>query len=487
MDFLLGIDIGTNGTKSALFTTDGTLVDLSSCDYGLNYPREGWVEQDSGAWWNALLVTVSELVERNRCGGSIIGLSLSTQGGALVLLDGDFTPLGPAISWLDSRAKETEHLLIERISPERLYKICGWPVVSGLNFPTIFWLRKRMPDLYKKVRYFASTVDYINCLLSGRFAIDPTNLALTMFLDLEKRDVSDEILGIAGIPRSSLPEVVPSGRIIGRLRRDVAEKLGLTRDVVVISGAHDQYCANIGAGAIEVGDCVLSSGTAWALLATCDRLYFNEQTVSAGRIVHTVFPGLHPIEGKYGLMTSVPFGGNSLKWFRDVVRPSSPFKNLDKDAALIPPGAGGLLFLPVASTSSGRGAFIGIDGVHTVSHLTRAIMEGVAYANRRHIEIINASGLKIKNLVMIGGGTKSELWPRIVADVSGVPVFIPGIKEAACAGAAILAGVGSGVFKSIEEGSMCFVSEKRELVPDASLVEVYNRLYRDFLNAIDKV
>jgi sugar (pentulose or hexulose) kinase len=154
---------------------------------------------------------------------------------------------------------------------------------------------------------------------------------------------------------------------------------------------------------------------------------------------------------------------------------------------MVPPGSGGLIFLPVSSTSSGRGAFLGIDGVHTISHLTRAIMEGVAYANKRHLEIINASGLKIKNLVMIGGGAKSELWPRIVADVSGIPVFIPAIQEAACSGAAVLAGVGSGVFKSIEEGSLRICSERRELIPDAAAVEIYDKLYRNFLNAIEKV
>lgn len=171
----------------------------------------------------------------------------------------------------------------------------------------IFWFKEKQPELYENARFFASTIDYINYLLTGRFVIDYSNLALTMFLDLNKRDISDSALHIAGIDRSSVPEVLPSGQVIGKLTKEAAKKLGLSQDVVVVSGAHDQYCANIGAGAVDTGDCVLSAGTAWVLLATCDRLHFDEQSLSSGGITQSIFPGIHPIKGKYGFMTSVPY------------------------------------------------------------------------------------------------------------------------------------------------------------------------------------
>jgi len=188
MKYLLGIDVGTAGTKSALFTEKGEFVDLACREYGLSYPNEGWVEQNPDDWWRALVDTAKDVTERNGCRKDVVALSLSTQGGALVLLDEKFHVLYPAVSWLDVRAEETANKLLQKISREELYRMSGWPITGGLNLPVVFWFREKRPELYRESRFFASTIDYINYLLTGRFAIDYTNLALTMFLDLEERD-----------------------------------------------------------------------------------------------------------------------------------------------------------------------------------------------------------------------------------------------------------------------------------------------------------
>ena len=477
MDYILGIDIGTTGTKSALFSADGCLVDSRHISYPITYPKEGWAEQNPEDWWNALVGTVRALVTGKKDFIKVSAMSLSTQGGCLILLDDHFHPVCNAISWLDTRAEEVSDLLLEKITLEDIYTSCGWISVKGCSFPSAFWFKEKRPDLFKRARYCASTIDYINYRLTGRFSIDYTNLAMTEFLDLHKRDWSDKALQIAGITRDNVSEIVASGNIIGKLKGAVAEELGLSKNVILVSGAHDQYCANIGAGAVNNGDCVLSTGTAWVLTLTTDRLLFDKN-----QILH---PCIHLIKNKFGLMTSVPSGGNSLNWFQSTFRPGFNFEELSKEAEKADVGSEGMIFIPQSVSQHGKASFLNIDTVHNIGHFARSIFEGVAFANRRHIEAFASCGLKINKLIMIGGGARSAVWPQIVADISGVHVIIPEQKEAACAGAAILAGVGTGIFTSIEEAAKRFIGKDIQITPTEKNSVIYEKMYNDFVNFLD--
>ena len=204
-------------------------------------------------------------------------------------------------------------------------------------------------------------------------------------------------------------------------------------------------------------------------------------------IARSLFPGIHPIKEKYGLMTSVPFGGNSLKWFRDVMKPGCSYDQLDSDASEAACGSDNLMFIPISSTDSGKGAFVGIDGIHKDYHFLRAIMEGVAFVNKRHLELIRNAGVEVENLVMIGGGAKSPVWPQIVADVCDIQLALPEVSEAACAGAAVLAGAGSGIFGSIEEASKNIAEKKSFIIPKSVNVEVYEKIYQNFLKYLEIV
>jgi xylulokinase len=481
VEHLVGIDIGTTGTKSALFGVDGTLIDKQYKQYPVLYPRQGWAEQNPEDWWDALVETVRALVSKNDAAGSTVAMSLSTQGGCLVLLDNEFRPLCPAVSWMDTRAGETSGLLMREITPEELYRMCGWPVIQGLGFPTVFWFRQKKRELFNKARYFASTIDYLNYRLTGKFCIDFTNLALMGFLDLEKRDICEKTLGIDEIKRENIAEIVPSGKRIGTLTENAAYSLGLHKEVIVVSGAHDQYCANIGTGSVHIGNCVLDAGTSWVLLAISDRLQFSEKRLRENQgLFGLIFPGIHPASGKYGLMTVVPFGSNSLNWYRQTFRPDRSFEQLSDDAAKVTCGSGGLLYIPIASSRSGGGAFLGVDASHTIDHYTRAVFEGVVLATAIHRTLIEDSGLTINSMRMIGGGARSSLWPQIVADVLDMPVDLPEQRDAECAGAAILAGGGAGVVDSIEEGCMKFRTDGSTLTPVISHTEVYDKLYKEF-------
>lgn len=469
MDCLLGIDIGTTSTKSALFTTEGEVVDIAYQSYSVHYPAENWAEQDPEDWWRALVKTVRAVVLKNKPKVNVKALSLSTQGGCLVMLDEQFRPVTNAVSWLDNRAQEVSDIILSEISEDELYHDCGWAGVKGMTFATTVWVREKMPEIFSKTRYFCSTVDYLNHRLSGKLAIDYTNLALTAFLDLASLDWSDKALSLAGIKRKNVAGIVPSGEIIGRLSQTAAEELGLSRDVLLVSGAHDQYCANIGAGALNTGDCVLSTGTAWVLTLTADRMVFDGS--------RTIHPCVHVLDDKFGLMTTVSTGGNSLEWFRNTFCPAMDFDVLSAEAKKAEPGCGGLLFIPKSAAGNRKAQLVNIDSMHEFSHFIRAVFEGVAYANKRHIDIFAHEGLPIEKIIMTGGGAGSSVWPQIVADISNIPLGIPQQKESACAGAAMLAGTGAGLFSSVNDAVGSLTGRTKWIAPDKRNVIVYQLLY----------
>jgi xylulokinase len=483
MGYLLGVDVGTTGTKSAIYADDGTLVDRRYASYPVYYGKEGWAEQEAEDWWNAVGITVRSLVQRNPV--NIQAMSLSSQGGCLVLLDGAFRPVHRALSWMDRRAGEISRLLTQEISPRELYRSSGWPVTNGLTFPTAYWFLKKRPAVFRKARYLASTIDYLNYRLTGRLCIDHTNLALTGFLDLETKGLNRHALDVLGIDENNVACIVPSGAPIGTLTPQASEYLGLRTGVVVVSGAHDQYCANMGLGAIQKGHCVLDAGTSWVLLAVCGRLYFAEGNLEKQQgLWGNVFPGLHPLKGKYGLMTVVPFGGSSLRWFRDTFGREDSMEEITAEASGVDPGCRGLLFIPFATSHSGGGAFIGIDTAHTAAHHKRAVLEGVALANRLNFRILEESGLRIKRIMMTGGGAASTVWPAIVADVLGIPVEVPRLKDPECLGAAVLAGMGAGVYRS--PGDIQHIRRENGVVcePDRKRMGIYKRIYQEFLSKV---
>jgi len=481
MDYVIGIDVGTTNTKSILLSGKGKIIDSKSVSYSLHYPAEGWVEQNPEDWWQAVVKTVRGLIAENtKCLESLRGISLSSQGATLVSLNEQYEPVYPGISWMDTRASEISCELEEEISIREIYELTGWPLLNGFCFPNIYWLRKYKPDIFAEVRYFGSTIDFINQKLTGRFAIDKTNLAMMLLIDLNTGDYSQRILDILGLTQDYFPEIIPSGLAIGPLGKKAADELGLPETVPVISGGHDQYCGNIGSGSIQTGDCTLSAGTAWVFNGVTDDLFYAPIGKSGQGMVGSVCPGIHILPGRKGLMSVTPFGGNSLTWFRDVFQPGISFQELDGAAVTAEPGSG-LSFIPIMGSASGRGAFLNISGSHTLGDFIRSIYEGVAFINKKNFDVYGKAGVEIKKLIMIGGGVNSAVWPQITADVCGVPVQIPDVKEAPCLGAGIIAAVGCGIFSSYRTAAEKCIRIEKIIKPEMARIQYYGRRYNQFI------
>ena len=471
MAHLLGIDVGTTGTKAGLFDVRGQLVASASAEYPLHTPREGWVEQPADDWWDAVVATVRQ-VTQDVPRGEVSALSLSTQGGAWVPLDAHDRPMRNALSWMDKRAADLGRRLEAAKGPDWCYRLTGWPLGGGLPMLLTCWLRENEADLFATAAQFADTHAYVMLRLTGKSTTDHSNAAITQFYDLESAGWSDELCATAEVEPDMLPALARAGEVIGTLTSQAADELGLPASTPVVAGGHDQYCAALGSGVISEGTCLLSCGTAWVALVDSATLLFDPS--------RRVSPGTHVVPDHWGLLTSVPVAGAALKWFRDNFLPERTYESLSDEASSVPPGSRGLLFVPGNFREGTGSAFVGVDLSHGPADFVRALMEGVALAVRRNVEAIAKLGAATHNLTMIGGGARSRCWPQIVADTCNARVTLPDQPEAACAGAVMLAGIGSGAFPDAATAVASFVGTSQTREPTQPNVEAYGQQYARF-------
>ncbi len=484
MDLLLGIDIGTTATKTLLINQSGETIALAQQEYEIVPSHNSWVEQDPEDWWNAIVKTVKAVIKNDEVKKRIKGISLSTQGGTLIPVGSQGKPLRKAIVWLDQRAGRQGERLKEKFGDDFFYDRTGYKPRGGLPLLYICWLKDNEPELFKKTNKFLFVNDYIIYRLTGRYCSDPSNASITMLYNLKLGNWDERLLQIAGISRGKLSEIKDSGVSIGRLTNLAAKTLNLPQDVIVSSGGHDQYCASLGSGSFEDGSYLVSCGTAWVLLYSLGKAVFDAES--------NITPGRHVIKDKWGAMTAISSGGVVMEWFKDNLisrciddNKDNIYDLYDKKAKDVPAGSNNLLFFPhfIGSTAptyqlSAKGAIIGLTLSHTRYEIFRSIMESLGFETLWNIKVIEKLGTNIKKIKMIGGATKSNLWPQVIADITGKRIFIPSITEAACLGAAILAGVGTGVFKTPEEGFEKLQIKEKEIVPLQSNTAKYRDLFK---------
>ncbi len=482
MAYLLGLDVGTSGAKAVLIAEDGRVIASATEAYPLATPHPLWSEQDPADWWRGSRTALGRVVAESGVDQQeIAGIGLTGQMHGAVFLDAQDQVIRPAILWNDGRTGAQCAAMTDQIGAERLIQIAGNPALTGFQAPKLLWLREHEPQHYARVQQVLLPKDYIRLLLTGERASDASDAAGTLLLDLHQRDWSDDLLAALDIPRAWLPRVYEGPEVTGQLRSDVAEGLGLRAGLPVIAGGGDNAAAAVGTGIIREGVISSSIGTSGVLFAHSDDVRLDPQ----GRL-HTF---CHAVPGAYHLMAVTLSAGGSFQWLRNMLRAGMNDPALDYDRLVplaegTPPGAEGLLFLPYLSGERtphrdplARGAFVGLTLRHTLGHMTRSVMEGVIFSLRDGLEIMRELGLDVSEIRAIGGGARSTLWRQMQADILGSPITTMRVEEGPAFGAALLAGVGAGVYPDAASAVSAAVRTGDAVEPQPEAQRAYDELY----------
>jgi len=491
MAYLLGIDIGTSGTKTLLVDEDGRIAASVTAEYPAYAPKPAWSEQDPDDWWQATTDTVRRaLVEAGIDGKEVGGLGLSGQMHGSVFLDEAGRVLRRAILWNDQRTgAECAEITEAAGGRDALIRMVANPALTGFTAPKILWVRKHEPDLYEKTEQILLPKDYVRYRLTGEFATEVSDASGTLLLDVANRRWSADLLGRLDIDAALLPQVYESQEVSGRLTAAAAEATGLEAGTPVVGGGGDQAAGAVGNGIVRRGAISATLGTSGVVFAHADEVETDPQ----GR-VHTF---CHAVEGKWHVMGVVLAAGGSLQWFRNtlcqdlVARAAQegvdPYELITAEAAEVPPGSDGLYFLPYLTGErtphadpNARAAWIGLSNMHTRAHMARAVMEGATYAMRDSLEIISGLGVPVEEIRVAGGGARSTVWRALQADVYKHPVWTVSSEEGPAYGVALLAGVGTGVWSSVPEACDATIRTREETRPTPEHVERYDALYPEY-------
>jgi xylulokinase len=475
MSLVLGLDVSTTATKAVLLDEEGRIRATGVAEYPYETPRPLWSEQDPELWWTGTVTAVrSALAEAGVSGGEVAGVGLTGQMHGLVALDAGGAVLRPAILWNDQRTQAECDRIREILGRERLIEITGNDALTGFTAPKLLWVREHEPDVWSRIAHVLLPKDYVRLRLTGGHAVDRADGAGTLLFDLAARDWSAEVVGALGLDPSWLPRTYEGPEVTGEISASAAAETGLAPGTPVVAGGGDQAAAAVGVGAVEPGVVSVSVGTSGVVFATTEGPLVEPE----GRL-HAF---CHSVPGRWHVMGVMLSAAGSLRWYRDALAPGVEFGALVDEAEAVPAGSDGLLFLPYLTGERtpypdplARGAFVGLTVNHARAHLTRAVLEGVAFGLRDSFELMRAMGLAgVEQIRATGGGSKSPLWRRILAAALGADVVTTSTSEGAAQGAAMLAAVGSGWFETVEEAARRLV----EIVdPYAAPYGRYRELY----------
>jgi xylulokinase len=472
---LIGVDIGTSGLKCVLIDDAGQLRSSAFREYALDLPRPGWAEQDPEVWLNAAISAVREAIEISGVDrNSIVGLSFSGQMHSTVFLDRDQHVIRPAILWLDTRSTQQVESLNHSIGRSQLAEWIGNPVMPGFMLSSLLWLKEEEPATWDRLAHVMLAKDYIRLRLAGEIATDYSDASSTAMLDVQHRTWCAELLSTANIPIDLLPPLRSSAEIAGHLLPGMAEAISLPAGLPVVCGAGDQEAQAIGNGIIRSGLLSSTIGTGGQLFTPIDRYRSDPQLR-----IHTF---CHALPDAWHWQAATLTAGASLRWLRDeVLGGRYSYQELADAAASIAPGAEGLLFHPYLAgertpymNPNLRGSFTGLSLRHTWQHMARAVMEGVVFSLCDGLELMRDLGADFDQVIASGGGTKHPLWLQLQADVFGLPMRTTQTPEAAAFGAALLAGVGAGVFEDVAQACDRGVKWSEDVIePRAETTQLY--------------
>jgi len=475
---LLGIDISTTGAKALLIDEEGKVVSSATTPLTLSTPKPLWSEQNPLDWWTAIQESIRQALSLAEIAGSdIVAVGMTGQMHGLVLLDKDGQVLRPAILWNDQRTGDQCDEIRARIGKDRLIQITGNDALTGFTAPKILWVQKNEPEVWAKARHILLPKDYIRYKLTGEFAVDRAGGSGTILFDLKTRTWSDDVINSLDIATSMLPPTYEGPEVTGRISAKPAAETGLALGTPVVGGGGDQAAQAVGVGAVKPGIIALTLGTSGVVFAATESALVEPQ----GRL-HAF---CHAVPGSWHFMGVMLSAAGSLQWYRDTLAPEISFDDLVAEAGQISPGSEGLLFLPYLTGERtpypdplARGAWVGLTVRHTRAHMTRSVLEGVAFGIKDSFSLIQASGLsEIEQVRISGGGAKSRLWRQIMADVLDAELVTVNTTEGAAFGAALLAGVGAGIFDSVAAACKAMIHITGQTFPEAANTRIYDDYY----------
>jgi xylulokinase len=482
------LDVGTTVTKAVLFDLSGTELCVASQAYSLLTPQAGWAEQEPDDVWQAVVGVLQAITDQATPGMRIRAVALATQGGTLVPCRAGGTPTCRAITWMDGRSQDLVAQWQAEGIADRVRRISGWTPQPGLPLLSIGWLRQAQPEVFAATERFLSVNDFLTLRLTG-YPVTNLSMAGEMLLtDITTSQWSAELCHLVGISPQSLSPILPATAILGQIQPEVGRLTGLAPGTVVINGGQDHSCEALALGMASAGAGLLACGTAWVINTVAVSLPL-EHRIDA--IPTSMDLNYHVIPGRWVVSQFLGGLGACAEWWLNQCTHHEAQTRGELWAALdvaldgTVPGCGGLVYLPqtgvrgVSSSILGQrhGGFIGLRLDHSWANMARAILEGAAYELRRALEHLQQAGLAIAQLWMIGGATQSPVWPQIVADVTGLPVLLSQYSHGPALGAAILAGVGLGIFDSVESAQDRIQVSSRRIKPQDTYAPVYEQQF----------
>lgn len=491
MSHLLGIDIGTSGTKTLVCDFKGNVLATAVAEHSISHPHPGWSEQDPQQWWSATCQATKAVLKKAKLKPEqITGVGLSGQMHGSVFLGEGEKPLRPALLWNDQRTA-AECAEIEKAigGRSKLIQAVGNPALTGFTAPKILWVRKHEPKVYSQTRHILLPKDYIRFCMTGEYATEVGDASGTLLLDVKKRKWNDAVLSKLKIDRALLPDCYESHVVTGKVHKAAAKAMGLKEGTPVVGGSGDQPAGAVGNGIVSTGILSATLGTSGVVFAHSDEPTYDPQ----GR-VHTM---CHAVEGKWCVFGCMLSAGGSLQWFRnqlaqaeiDLARKKKidPYQLLMEQAQQAPAGSEGLYFLPYLTGErcphpdpNARGGWIGLTARHSRNHLVRSTIEGVTFGMADALRIMQGMGIPARTIRLSGGGARSAFWRQLQADIYNAPVATINAQEGPAYGVAILAGVGTGVWKSVPQACSAAIRETEKLKPHTSTAKLYQKHHAQY-------
>jgi xylulokinase len=495
---IIGLDAGTTAVKGILLDESGNTLSVAVVEYHLEYPAADLCELHPDIYWKSAIEVIHCLVARSKCNTkNIVALAFSSQGETIICVDRYGQPIRKAIVWLDNRSVAEAGIIKDIFGENKVLTVTGQPEVIPIGTATkILWLKNHERSTFDKVYKFQLVEDHLISRLTGKYFTNASMVTSTLYFDIIRYAWWDEMTGFLGISHEQLPEIIKPGQVAGELTDEAARETGLCKSTLVISGTYDHAAGALGAGNIREGLVSETTGASMAMCVTLDKPLLSK---NLNLPCHC-----HAIDGKYYLLPYGQTAGMVLRWFSDEFcseeklmaekKDMNPFEVLTAMASSVPPGSEGLIMLPHLMGAGSpefdmnvKGAFAGISPNMKKGHFVRAIMEAVACMVNRNLESLKNHHVEVNEIRALGGGSASSLWNRIKADMTGIPYVTVKSSEAACAGAAILAGLGCGVFRDIEEGCQKLIRLNTKYQPDPVMYDEYRKIYLRYIKLYENL